>query len=207
MISMLPFEKNIREHFFTYLSEGLSAHVKIPELSSNDNMIYPNDSGSVITKAFYNNYDDDTTRGSYNSCRSLFSKAAFKPSTAYAVEIDHDNYEDEPQNRYQKNDGHDLPKLVDAYGKIKFTNDAELAVMMFEETETMSDIERIYVNRFQTINAYVDGVDIELSFKNGIYVEVPANKADISKIRCHMLMKHQTDVIIIDLKKFCDLYT
>jgi len=126
----------------------------------------------------------------------MLMKPIFKSSTNYAIE----------QKSESNINGHNLPKLVDAHGKIICENKAELAVMMFDETDSMIDITRIYLNRFQTITAYVDDFDTELSFKNGIYVEVPADKKDIHKIRCHMLVKHQTKMIMIDLQQFCNLY-
>jgi len=110
------------------------------------------------------------------------------------------------QDNKIKNNGHDLPKLIDAHGKIMIENNAELAVMLFEETDSVPEIERIYINRFHVINAYVDNVDTALTFEYGIYIEVPINKKDISKVRCHMLVKHNTMQLVLDLHKFYDLY-
>jgi len=102
--------------------------------------------------------------------------------------------------------GRDLPKLIDAHGKIMIENNAELAVLLFEETETIPEIKRIYINRFQIVDAYIDNILTNRTFEHGIYIEIPQNKKDVLKVRCHMLVKHETTQIVIDLQKFYDTY-
>ena len=89
-----------------------------------------------------------------------------------------------------------LPNLVDVRGGLSIKNDAEFAVLLFEETNPVANVKRVYMGCISDVFVLVDGKLSNRRFKNGIYIEVPTDIKEINKVRCHMLMNTNEKIMI-----------
>lgn len=93
-------------------------------------------------------------------------------------------------------DPYALPNLVDVHGGLSIKNDAEFAVLLFEETNPVANVKRVYISCISDVFVLVDGKLSNRRFKNGIYIEVPTDIKEINKVRCHMLTNTNEKIMI-----------
>lgn len=68
--------------------------------------------------------------------------------------------------------------------------------MLFEETNPITDIRRVYVDSASHIHINVDGKHVHRRFEHGIYIDIPTGRIDIGKIRQYMLVNSGEKAII-----------
>lgn len=97
------------------------------------------------------------------------------------------------------------PRLVDTRGLINIKNHAEVAYVLSEDRNAIKKTTQIYVDGLSPIQLIVDGDIVPATFTRGIYVEVPSDRQETNKVKCHFL-NNRYECVWISLPHFYATY-